>query len=650
MIVGTAGHIDHGKTALVRALTGVATDRLKEERERGISIELGYAYAPLADGTVLGIVDVPGHERFVRTMVAGAVGIDHALLVVAADDGVMPQTREHLAILDLLGVHHGSVALNKADRVPPERLAEVRAEIASLLADTPLAGAPVFETVATADADPGVAALREHLEAVARERSERSADGGFRLAVDRVFTLAGQGTAVTGTVFAGRVRVGDSLQHSASGQTVRVRSIHAQNQPAEEGRAGQRCALVLAGIDRETIQRGDWIAAPATLQRCERLDARIRLLPDAPALAHWAPVHVHVGTSHHVAHLVPLDAQPPAAGASARVQLVFETPVWALPGDRLILRNAQASRTIGGGRIVDVWAPERRRRSAERLAWLDALEAAQAEPTPAAVTRLLALAPAGLARSRLLLLLGQPLPALPDAVTLALAGDDALCLASSVWQRWRERVLAVLADFHARSPDEPGLNAARLRRMVQPGADDGAQAWWPALLDALLADGALARQGAWLHLPGHAVNLSADEEALAQRLRPALAAGGADPPWVRDLAASCAAPEAQVRSVLRKLARRGELQQVVKDLFYPEAAIARLLAQLDELAAAAPRGEVGAAAFRDASGLGRKRAIQVLEHFDRAGYTRRVRDARVRRDRPDAAKDTDPGAMGDAGR
>lgn len=634
MIVGTAGHIDHGKTALVRALTGVATDRLKEERERGISIELGYAYAPLADGTVLGIVDVPGHERFVRTMVAGAVGIDHALLVVAADDGVMPQTREHLAILDLLGVHHGSVALNKADRVPPARRDEVRAEIAALLAGTPLTGAPVFETAATADADPGVAALRAHLERVAHERSERAADGAFRLAVDRVFTLAGQGTAVTGTVFAGRVHVGDTLQHSASGQAVRVRSIHAQNRAADEGRAGQRCALVLAGIERETIQRGDWIAAPATLVRSERLDARIRLLPDAPALAHWAPVHVHVGTGHHLAHLVPLDAQPPAAGASARVQLVFETPVWALPGDRLILRNAQASRTIGGGRVVDLWAPERRRRSAERLAWLDALEAAQAEATPEAAARLLALAPAGLARSRLVLLLGHD-TAPADAVAVALPGGDALLVAPPVWQRWRERITTVLADFHQRSPDDPGLNAARLRRIVQPGtADAGTDALWPALLDTMLADGSLARQGSWLHLPGHAVNLSAAEQILAERLLPRLADGGADPPWVRDLAAATAAPEDQVRTVLRKLARRGELQQVVKDLFYPEATVTKLLALLDELSAAAPRGEVGAAEFRDACGLGRKRAIQVLEHFDRVGYTRRVRDRRVLRERP----------------
>ena len=602
-------------------------------------------------------------------MVAGAVGIDHALLVVAADDGPMPQTREHLAILGLLGVDAGTVALTKVDRVGPERRAQVHAELAALLAGTPLAGAPVFETAATDPDDPGVAALRARLLAAAAAHRGRAASGRFRLAVDRVFTLAGQGTAVTGTVFSGRVGVGDTPVHSGSGRALRVRSLHAQNRPANEGRAGERCALVLAGIERDAVARGDWIADGEALVSTPRLDVRLQLLADAPALAHWTPVHVHLGTTHRSAHLVPLDETPPAPGTSARVQLVLDAPVFALPGDRLILRNAQATRTIAGGRVIDCWAPERKRRSAERLAWLDALEAAQAAPGAAAVERLLERAPNGVPRSRLRLWLGrepepgplpqagaaaavapaaqavlQPLPAGESTgergarVAIPLPPADELWLSSTAWQRWRERVLSTLAAFHERSPDEPGVNAARLARMLRPGRPDAAaDALWSALLAAMLADGTLARQGAWLHLPGHAVELSAAERALAERLLPLLADGGADPPWVRDLAALTGAPEATVRTVARKLSRRGELQQVVKDLFYPEASVAALLRTFDALAAARPGGLVDARDFRDATGLGRKRAIQVLEHLDRVGLTRRVRDARVRRDAAPAA-------------
>lgn len=352
MIIGTAGHIDHGKTTLVRALTGVETDRLKEEKARGISIELGYAYSPLPNGDVLGIIDVPGHEKFVHTMAAGAVGIDHALLVVAADDGVMPQTIEHLEILQLLGVRRGSVALTKVDRVLPQRIADVHREINAILGVTALADSPIFETNAAEPGNTGVQALREHLQVQAQMMQARPRDGLFRLAVDRVFTLPGQGTVVTGTVFNGQVRVGDTLAHSASGQAVRVRSIHAQNQSSDSGVAGQRCALNLAGIGKDEIERGDWIMDPRLLQATDRLDIHLHLLSEAPLLAQWTPVHVHLGTRRTTGHVALLQDQAIEPGTEARVQLVLEAPVFALPGDRLILRNAQASRTIAGGMIA----------------------------------------------------------------------------------------------------------------------------------------------------------------------------------------------------------------------------------------------------------------------------------------------------------
>ncbi|CAM4103428.1 selenocysteine-specific translation elongation factor [Comamonas aquatilis] len=632
MIIGTAGHIDHGKTTLVRALTGVETDRLKEEKARGISIELGYAYAPLANGDVLGIIDVPGHEKFVHTMAAGAVGIDHALLVIAADDGIMPQTIEHLEILQLLGVTQGTVALTKVDRVARERIDEVRLEIAAILGVTALAHAPVFETAAALPNDPGVWALRQHLDLQAQAMPARAQHGLFRLAVDRAFTLAGQGTVVTGTVFNGKVAVGDQLLHSATGQTVRVRSIHAQNQASESGVAGQRCALNLAGIAKEDITRGDWIMDRQLLQATERIDIHLHLLAEAPAMAQWTPVHVHLGTKRTTGHVALLQDAAIEPGTEARVQLVLDTPVFAVPGDRLILRNAQASRTIAGGMVLDPYAPARKRRSPERMAYLDALEQLIYSGDFAA---LIAQAPHGIPRSQLQRLSGRALDSqqpMPGTISLPMANGDAMVLSDARWQTLQTQLLQALARFHEKSPDEPGVNAARLRRMALPGLlQSSHDALYQGLVSALLQAKQLASSGAWLHLPEHSVQLSSAEQALAQKLLPAIEAGRYDPPWVRDLARDHSTGEEVVRQLLKKLSRQGLLFQVVKDLFYASRRMDELTTTLAELAAAAPHGEIQARAFRDATDLGRKRAIQILEFFDRIGYTRRVRDAHMLR-------------------
>ena len=629
MIVGTAGHIDHGKTTLVRALTGVDTDRLKEEKARGISIELGYAYTPLENGDVLGMIDVPGHEKLVHTMAAGACGIDFALLVIAADDGVMPQTREHLAILQLLGVTHGAIALTKSDRVDTARLAQVRAEIQAWLASTPLADAPLFETNATRPDDPGVAQLNAYLHEAALRWYARRDDGLFRLAIDRVFTLAGQGTIVTGTVFAGHVTTGETLMLAPAGTPVRVRSIHAQNRAAETGHAGQRCALNLAGIDKDAIERGDWIVDVALAESSERLDVELALLADAGlTLQHWTPVHVHIGTTHRVAHVALLEGDTLSAGETARVQLVFDAPVCALPGDRFVVRNAQATRTVGGGRVLDPFGPARKRRTPERRAWLDALRAWLDERT---IEPLLERAPRGMLRSTLMHLTGLPasLLSLPDtALTIALHGkaaDDAVIVLRRHWEQMRAQIVSTLQQFHARMPDEQGPDAARLRRIAAPLLPE---ALWSALVDALIGEGVVVRSGAWLHLPEHAVLLDAGEEVLAAKLFPLIARGRFDPPWVRDLASATQEPEEKVRQLLRKLARRGEVCQVVRDLFYhPD--VVRELAGLVAALAQQHGGALGASAFRDASGLGRKRAIQILEFFDRVGYTRFQGDLRL---------------------
>ncbi|MDT6964091.1 selenocysteine-specific translation elongation factor [Cupriavidus sp. SZY C1] len=624
MIVGTAGHIDHGKTTLVRALTGVDTDRLKEEKARGISIELGYAYTPLPGGDVLGYIDVPGHERLIHTMAAGASGIDLALLVVAADDGVMPQTREHVAIVERLGVPRAVVALTKADHADAARLAAVRDEIASLLAATPYAGADIFAVNATDAADAGVARLRDWLHDAARQQPARRSDGRFRLAVDRVFTLAGHGTVVTGTVFDGRVAVGDVMQVAPSGLPARVRSIHAQNRPADAGLAGQRCALNLAGVDKDAIRRGDWIVDPVLMAPVTRLDVRLTLQPGADLrIGHWTPVHVHLGAAHRVANVVLLDAESLDAGGTALAQLVFAAPLCALAGDRIIVRNAQATQTVGGGVVLDNLAPERHRRTPARLAWLQAVERYLSGQGLAA---LLEHAPHGLGERRMVQLTGRA----ADAGTLppdAQRVGDTWILARDV-DALRARVLDTLAGFHARMPDEPGLGAGSLRRVAFAGAPLP-DALWSALLDTLLQRHDVERHGGWLRLPGHAITFTDAEQALAARLLPRVAAGGFDPPWVREHAVALNAPEEQVRQVLRKLARQGDVHQVVRDLFYAAPVIEALAGRFGAMAAA--HGRVEVIAFRDAVGLGRKRTIQLLEFFDRAGYTRRVANARMLR-------------------
>jgi len=630
MIIGTAGHIDHGKTTLVRALTGVDTDRLKEEKARGISIELGYAYTPLSDGDILGFVDVPGHERLVHTMAAGACGIDFALLVIAADDGVMPQTREHVAILQLFGVTRGAVALTKVDRVDDARLHAVESEITAFLSNTAFHAAPLFRVNATAspltdeDRSQGLSALRAHLEHAARDVGVRRERDGrlFRLAIDRVFTLAGHGTVVAGTVFSGSVRVGDEVVIFPAGTTVRVRSIHSQNRPAEVGNTGERCALNVTGVEKSAVKRGDWLADSRVLSPTTRIDVRMELLPDTnTVLKAWAPVHFHHGAAHATAHVVPLDGAAITQGDRHYAQVVFEAPVCALPGDRFIIRDAGATHTIGGGVVLDPFAQSRKRRSAERLRYLRALEGIHADFAP-----LLAESPCGIKESELVRLTGRSLDHLPsDAMTIAGARERHVIL-KSAWQSLRDRAINALREFHTASPEEPGPDIGRLRRISLPQVPHDL---WRSLVAELARDGAVVRSDPWVHLPGHAVTLSAQETALAAKLQPLIAAGHFNPPWVRDLAGTLNAPEDDVRQVLRKQVTQGALYQVVRDLFYDRKCVDELATVVTTLAQ--DHGTVEAAQYRDAVGLGRKRAIQILEFFDRVGHTRRFRDSRVLR-------------------
>ncbi|MBI1777059.1 MAG: selenocysteine-specific translation elongation factor [Proteobacteria bacterium] len=628
MIVGTAGHIDHGKTALIKALTGIDADRLPEEKARGITIDLGFAYRPIAGGETLGFVDVPGHERFVHNMLAGATGIDFALLVVAADDGPMPQTREHLAILDLLGVRQGVVALSKADLVGPDRLLEVSEELNALLEGTLLAGVKILPISALSG--DGVPALERLLLDAAASLPERQAGGRFRLAIDRSFSLTGAGTVVTGTVASGRVKVGDRLLISPSGIEARVRGIHAQNREAKEGHVGQRCAVNLTGtgVDREKIHRGDWLVDPALHTPTDRIDARLRLLAseDRP-LRHWTPVHLHLGAAHLPARVAILEGETVAPGEEASVQLVLDRPIGALTGDRFILRDQSARRTIGGGRILDPFPPSRGRRRPERLAALAAL--AEAEPE-SALARLIEIEPGwvDLARFALSFNLGDA-EALWRKLGLVIIADgrQRFGLSRSRTASLGSELKQALAAYHAKTPDSPGLELERLRlalaRRLPPAV-------FAALAASLLAEKAIEADGPWLRMPGHAVKLTPADQKLWARIEPTLARERFQPPRVRDFAQSLGQREEDVRKLLKRLARMGKLIEVAHDHFFLRSNVAALLAIAGELSRP---GTFTAAQFRDRISTGRKLAIQILEFFDRTGVT--LRDGDLRRLRAD---------------
>ncbi|QQS10688.1 MAG: selenocysteine-specific translation elongation factor [Rhodospirillales bacterium] len=637
MIVGTAGHIDHGKTTLVRALTGVDTDRLPEEKARGITIDLGFAYLPLGDGGTLGFVDVPGHEKFIHNMLAGIGGVDYALLVVAADDGPMPQTREHLAILDLLGVARGAVAITKSDLADAARLDAVEAEIRNLLAPTTLRDAEILRVSAQDGA--GIADLRALLEIETAATVERRTQGRFRMPIDRCFTVAGAGTVVTGTVFAGETRPDDHLVLLSNGADARVRGIHAQNRASKVGHAGQRCALNLAGprIAKDSIHRGDWLVAPELRRPTDRIDVRLRLLPDEPrALRHWTPAHLHLGAAHVMARIVLLDVETVAPGGGALAQLVLDKPVGALHGDRLILRDQSARRTMAGGVVLDPWPPARFRRRPERLAILEALReerpaealAALVEPPPHVVD----LGAFAVARNLT-----------PDArdAAVAAAGLTALAtpdgaagpfgFAPARLAALQSMVVAALDAQHKKQATSVGLEPEKLRLALP---EKIAAAPFSAVAASLLTARTIEAEGPWLRLPGHSVKLSAGDERIWARVRPVLEEYRYGPPRVRDFADEFDFPEPAVREMLKRLGKMGVVWQVAPDHFFLRGAVVEMARIVDELATASPTGTFKAAEFRDRIGGGRKVAIQILEFFDRGGVTT-LRDQQrvVNRDR-----------------
>ncbi|MBN4765855.1 selenocysteine-specific translation elongation factor [Enterobacter hormaechei] len=607
MIIATAGHVDHGKTTLLQAITGVNADRLPEEKKRGMTIDLGYAYWPQPDGRVLGFIDVPGHEKFLSNMLAGVGGIDHALLVVACDDGVMAQTREHLAILQLTGNPQLTVALTKADRVDEARINEVRAEVLAALAEYGFEDAALFVTVATEGR--GIDALRDHLQQIPSR--EQASHHRFRLAIDRAFTVKGAGLVVTGTALSGEVNVGDTLWLTGVNTPMRVRGLHAQNQPVERAYAGQRIALNIAGdAEKDQLNRGDWLLADAPPEPSERI---IVSLQTHTPLTQWQPLHIHHAASHITGRVSLLE--------NDLAELVFDSPLWLADNDRLVLRDISARETLAGARVVMLDPPRRGKRKPEYLQWLAALAKASDDKSALDIhlergaVDLAAFAWARQLSSEGLRLLTQE----PGFIQ---AGNR--LLNAPVAARWQRKVLSTLAIYHEQHQDEPGPGRERLRRMALPMEDD---ALVLLLIENMRESGVINSHHGWLHLPEHKAGFTAEQDAVWQKVA---ALFGDEPWWVRDLARETHTDEQLMRQVLRHAAQQGMIVAIVKDRYYRNdriVAFANLIREQDQA-----RGSTCAADFRDRLNVGRKLAIQILEYFNRIGFTRRRGNDHVLRD------------------
>ncbi len=629
IIVGTAGHIDHGKTTLVKALTGIDTDRLKEEKERGISIELGFAYLRPGEDLSLGIVDVPGHERFVKTMLAGVGGIDLVVLVIAADEGIMPQTREHLHICQLLKIKRGLVALTKADLVEPDWLEMVQGEVAAFLKGTFLAGCPILPVSATTGR--GLKELTDALVALAADVEPKRTEGVFRLPIDRVFTMKGFGTVVTGTVLAGTLRVGEEVLVLPGGQRSRVRRLQVHGANVEAALAGQRTAVNLPGIEVAEIERGNVLARPDTLRASLAMDATLSLLPDAPRpLANRARVRFHLGTSEVLARVVLLDRDELAPGGEAYAHFRLESPAAALPRDRYVIRSYSPMITIGGGAILDPNPPMRRRPREKILETLKVLEkgspAEQVErlllnaghvPATADALR----ATADLDRSTVDAAL-EALRTAGAAVPLGAKGGE--FLHRDVAQRLEATVTRLLNDFHKREPLKDGLAKEEIRSKLPPQLPPPAFAW---LLPWLAERQVIAVEKDKVRLFAHKPTLSAADEVVREKLERAYRDAAFQPPGQAEALAALGGDRKLAQAVFRRVVDDGVLVRMGADLYVHREAYDRMKGSLVEYLKA--HGKISVPGFKDLLGISRKYAIPFLEHFDEVRVTRRQGDERV---------------------
>jgi selenocysteine-specific elongation factor len=632
MILATAGHIDHGKTALIRALTGVDADRLPEEKRRGLTIDLGFAYATLPDGTELGFVDVPGHERFLPNMLAGVLSIDRVLLVIAADDGPRPQTLEHLDILELIGIGEITGVVTKIDRVERGRTEAVAAATGALLAAANLPRPAIFPV--SSRTGEGIAALAGHLQksahAAARSRAATSSSGLFRMPIDRAFTLPGIGLVVTGTIAAGTVAPGDRLVLSPQGTPVRVRGLHGHNRPIEAAAAGERCAINIAGSFPEGREprRGDWVLAAERHAPTTRLDLSLRVSRYAEAaLRDGLPVHLHLGTTDTVGRAAVLGSREIAPGESGFVQLDLEHPVGALCGDRAVLRDHAARHTLAGGRVVDPFAPRRGRRQPARLTVLGALATtypAQALARLLTVEGVVDLAKFALARNLApseldrLIEAGEFLRVGPARAPVAVTSERLAALG--------DKIIDALGAWHRAQPDALGPSRAALIMQLRGTAPEAAL---DAALDALAGASRVVRQGPIWRLAEHQPRLTRSDERLWERVRPLLAAADLRAPRIRELAGALELEPEAAERFLSRAERLGRVARVADNRFFLPETLARLAEIARELADSSPEGTFTAATFKERCGIGRNVTIQILEYLDKMGATRRIGDTRI---------------------
>ncbi len=619
MIVATAGHIDHGKTALVTALTGVDTDRLPEEKRRGMTIDLGFAYVRGDNDVVLGFVDVPGHDRFVHTMVAGVGAVDYALLVVAADDGPMPQTQEHLSILSLLGVRRGAIVVSKSDKVEASRAIDVANAVREMATDDVWRSAPHFAVSSLTGA--GIAPLLSHLTDQARQIQDRRPTRGFRMTADRVFTIDGVGLVVGGAVIAGQIERGDHIVVSPAGLSARVRRIHANNRDSVVAAAGDRCALNLVLERNGTVRRGDWIVAPDMNAPTDRFDAQLRILDSiAKPLRSGAKIHLHVGTTDVTARVDVLGRGSLAPGETGLVQIVTEKPVDILSTDHFIIRDRSATSTLGGGSVIDPWPAVRGRARPQRLAILDAM----ADPSPLqAFSRLLTVSEQGIDWHAF-----RRAWNLPDATANEImtregivelgTGPAKIILALDKWDALRRRIAEAIRHWHADKPEEIGPSQRDLTGCL-------AKLSHPDLLDAavekLINDGVIIRLKGRLHCPGHEPLLPQADRKMWEHVSAFYSDEQTRPPTIHEISSQSQIARAVLEKFLERMAQRGYLARVSDTRYFTPGQLQNLGELARNLAAEAPDGTFIVAAYRDRCNLGRNLTIELLEYFDRVGFT-----------------------------
>jgi selenocysteine-specific elongation factor len=631
LILGTAGHIDHGKTSLVKALTGIDTDRLKEEKARGITIELGFAHLELPGGIRLGVVDVPGHEKFIRAMVAGVGGMDLVMLVIAADEGIMPQTREHLDILRLLGVKSGLVALTKRDMVEREWLELVTEEVRDFVASSFLEGAPIVPV--SSRSSEGLDLLRVELVRLANAADEKRREGSFRLPVDRVFTVAGFGTVVTGTLLSGEIRVGDELELLPSGREGRVRGIHAHGEKSEQGRAGQRLAVNLQGIDLDQAHRGDVVVPRGVFRATRAVDVRLDYLASAPReLKHRANLRLHSATYEVSAQVILLDRDALQPGESTYAQLRLKEPALLLSGDSYILRISAPATTIGGGIVLDPFPPRRRRRNSEALELLEAFGQEEQGRTIALIIAQSLLS--GITFDDILLRSGVPRKSAEATLAALLSAGEVLqvireprvFLAKAAFESLKKWMVDELITFLDFNPLKDGMGKEELKTRLPKRSDPR---FFTPLLSALEKDGVLIPDRDIVKLGVKVARKSVSGEDLSAKISLFLLERGIEPPTVKEVMERFRCDEKSVRENLALLVRNGSVVRISSDLYYASGPLDELREKLVELLR--EKGEIIPTDFREQTGLSRKFLIPLLEYFDSEKLTIRVGDKRVAR-------------------